>query len=60
VISIGLFGALNLIGTAAQTCIFAGDAKFTRWIRAGSQKPNFSIYGMWLIFVTIIAALGGF
>lgn len=59
-ISVGLFGALNLMGTIAQTLIFVDDANFTRWTRAGSQKPRYSIYGLWLIFVTIIAALGGF
>lgn len=59
-ISVGLFGALNLLGTIAQACIFTGDASFTRWTRAGSQKPNYSIYAFWFIFVTLIAALGGF
>ena len=59
-IAVGLFGGLNLLGTIAQTCFFMGDGNFTRWTRAGSQKPKFSIYGIWLIFVTIIASLGGF
>lgn len=59
-IAVGLFGGLNLLGTIAQTCYFMGDGNFTRWTRAGSQKPKYSIYGFWLIFVTIIASLGGF
>ncbi len=59
-IAVGLFGGLNLLGTIAQTSFFVGDSNFTRWTRAGSQKTRYSIYGIWLIFVTIIASLGGF